>query len=327
MPLRELIALTLGAASSAPRGDLGAGQFRMIGIPDRQRHARLAHRIDAARMQHLGAGRGDFLRFLVVQPRQQARARHLARIGAEHAGDVGPDFHFFRIQQRAEIARRRVRTAATEDHGFAGFVARHEALRDEQVAARGQRCGQRRIRRGRHRRRKIAAPGVLVRQRLREQMFARIEPVRRHAARAQIRHAERARHQFAERQHFGLPRQRARVGARDSRPTHRAVRASSGSARDRSSRVRRTSRDGARRSRRAPRRARRIGAPRSIALSLSVMPDSADTTISTRLPRSRQRCAIAAILSQRSRVDTLVPPNFSTIQAAASAWRGWCARE
>src|SRR5215468_872858 len=46
------------------------------------------------------------------------------------------------------------------------------------------------------------------------------------------------------------------------------------------------------------------------------MPESAETTISTCLPRVRQACAIAAILSQRARVDTLVPPNLSTIHDA-----------
>src|SRR5262249_17160068 len=33
-------------------------------------------------------------------------------------------------------------------------------------------------------------------------------------------------------------------------------------------------------------------------------------------------CAIAAMLSQRSRVDTLVPPNFSTIHDADWIWDG-----
>ena len=201
------------------RGDLGTGHIRMIRVLDQQRHARLAQRIDAARMQHLGAGGGDFLRFLVVQPREQARIRHLARIRAEHAGHVGPYFHFFRFQQRAEITGRRIRTATAQDHGFALGIARHETLGNEHVAACGQGLAQRGIECRRHRCREIAAPGVLVRQRHAEQMLPGVEPMHRESTCIQIGHAERARHLFAERQHFGLPRQAAgfRAHIRDQR--------------------------------------------------------------------------------------------------------------
>ena len=44
------------------------------------------------------------------------------------------------------------------------------------------------------------------------------------------------------------------------------------------------------------------------------MPDNADTTITTRFPRDRHCWAIAAIFCHRGNDDTLVPPNFRTIQ-------------
>ena len=195
-------------------GDFRSAQLRAVRVADRQRYARFAHRIDTARMQHLRAGRRDFLRFLIVQPRQQPRVRDVARVRAEHAGDVRPDFHFFRSQQCAEITGRRIRTAAPEDDGFSGVVARDEALRDEQIAALRQRLRHRRVVCRRHRGGKIAAPRILIRHRLRVQMFARIEPMRGDPDRSQIGDAERARHQLAQRKNLRLPRQRNGIGTR-----------------------------------------------------------------------------------------------------------------
>ncbi len=58
---------------------------------DVQRDGVLAHRQDAARMQHLGAAGRDFLRLVVVQRLQQACGRHVARVRREHSRHVGPD--------------------------------------------------------------------------------------------------------------------------------------------------------------------------------------------------------------------------------------------
>ena len=49
------------------------------------------------------------------------------------------------------------------------------------------------------------------------------------------------------------------------------------------------------------------------ALSLSVIPDNADTTTTTRLPCRCHCPAMAAIFCQRASEETLVPPNFRTI--------------
>src|SRR5450759_185063 len=63
----------------------------------------------------------------------------------------------------------------------------------------------------------------------------------------------------------------------------------------------------------------RASSPRdsTIAFSMSVMPDSAETTISTLRPRAWCSAAMRAIVSQRARGETLVPPNLATIQGLA----------
>ena len=76
MPLRRLIALTPGHRRRAGV-DARARQVRALGVEDRHRHAGIAARRDRARVQHLGAGGGDFLRLGVVQPGEQARVRAL----------------------------------------------------------------------------------------------------------------------------------------------------------------------------------------------------------------------------------------------------------
>ena len=45
------------------------------------------------------------------------------------------------------------------------------------------------------------------------------------------------------------------------------------------------------------------------------MPVTAECTISTRAPPARRSATMRAMLLQLARVETLVPPNFRTIQA------------
>ncbi len=113
--------------------DAGTRQIRALGVQNRHRHAGIAARLDRARMQHLGAGGGDFLRFVIVQPGQQPRIRHFFRVGAEHARHVGPDFHPAGAEQRAEVRRRGIRTATAQNRGAAIGMTRNEALRDQQA--------------------------------------------------------------------------------------------------------------------------------------------------------------------------------------------------
>ncbi len=82
-------------------------------------------------MQHLGAAGGDLLRFVVVQRPDQARRRRGARIGAEHAGDVGPDFDGARTDLGGQVRRRRVRATAAQQTGVAVTVAGDETLGDD----------------------------------------------------------------------------------------------------------------------------------------------------------------------------------------------------
>src|SRR5690606_4846665 len=62
----------------------------------------------------------------------------------------------------------------------------------------------------------------------------------------------------------------------------------------------------------------RAGAARGAAIAFngSVRPGGADTTTSTRRPAAWWSAAIRPIVSQRARVDTLVPPNLTTTQGA-----------
>src|SRR6185437_9044368 len=52
-------------------------------------------------------------------------------------------------------------------------------------------------------------------------------------------------------------------------------------------------------------------------LSASVMPDSAETTTSTRAPSARRLATSSRMFCQRGSVATLVPPKFITIQGAS----------
>jgi hypothetical protein len=84
--------LHLGRAVRDVGADDRAFEARRLRRIDMQRNFVLAHRQHAARMQHLGAVARDFLSLVVVQGAQQARGRNGARVGAEQARHVGPDF-------------------------------------------------------------------------------------------------------------------------------------------------------------------------------------------------------------------------------------------
>ena len=83
--------LHLRAAVAAVGAEHRALEVRRLRGIDVQRNAVLPHRQDAARVQHLRAAGGDLLGLVVVQRAQQPRGGRGARIGAEHAGHVGPD--------------------------------------------------------------------------------------------------------------------------------------------------------------------------------------------------------------------------------------------
>ena len=194
--------------------DFGTGQVRPVGVLDADRHATLADRMDAARMQDLGAGGRDFLRLGIVEPGQQARIGHLARVGTEHAGHVGPDLDHLGLEQGPEIGGRSIRPTTTENGGGALAAARDEALGDEHIAACRQRRRGRRIVANLDRCRQPACPFALVGQGLGAEEVARVEPVRGQAEAVEVKRTERARAQLAEGEQFGLPRQVTGAAAR-----------------------------------------------------------------------------------------------------------------
>ena len=124
-------------ASAATRGRSRVpARSRAFGVVDRaaaRRHRRSGP--IAARMQHLGAGGRDFLRFVVIQRARAGARRAPARgLALNMPGTSVQISTRSRLQQCAEVRRRRVRAAATEHDGLAGRVARDETLRHEHVA-------------------------------------------------------------------------------------------------------------------------------------------------------------------------------------------------
>jgi len=188
------------------RPDPGAVQLGTAGIADPQGHAAAAQRRQAARMQHAGAGGGDLLRLLEIEPAQQPGAGDLARVGAEQAGDVAPYLDARGGQAGAEIRGRGVGTAAAEQHGAAVAVAGDEALGDEHLGGpAGEPLAQRLVAAHRHAGGQPARPFALVAGRLREQAVAGVEPARIQAGPAQGGVAQGARHQLAKGHQLGLP--------------------------------------------------------------------------------------------------------------------------
>ena len=90
----------------------------------------LAHRHDAARMQHLRPVAGNFLRLIVVQLTQQPRGGHRPWIGAEQAGHIGPNLQARSLEFRREIRAGGVGPSPAQQHRIAGRIRRDETLSD-----------------------------------------------------------------------------------------------------------------------------------------------------------------------------------------------------
>ncbi|MNV26009.1 hypothetical protein D3C71_1171220 [compost metagenome] len=167
-------------------------------------------------MQHLGAGGSNFLRFVIVQTGEQARVRHILRVGAEHARHVGPDFHAAGAEQRTEVRGRGIRAATAEDGGATVFMAGDEALADQHARGLGREALlEVRLALPLAVHRQALRPSGLVgygRQRI--QPFARVHPAEIQTVAAQVGRADAGRKQFALAQHFGLPVERAAGGTR-----------------------------------------------------------------------------------------------------------------
>ena len=153
----------------------------------------------ASRMQHLGTGRRDLLRFVVGQFQKLPRGRRCARVGAEHAGHIGPDLELPSVEQRREISARSVGPTASEQHCIACRIAGNETLRDQQRTERPKSLLQRGIRPKVAGRRQVVCPLRCRLARLGTQPIPRIEPQGRQAMRLQIGLANCRREQFTHR--------------------------------------------------------------------------------------------------------------------------------
>ena len=92
---------------------------------DRRRHR--------LRMDHLGAEVRQLHRFLVGERVDDRRVGNQARIGAEHAIDVGPDVDLVGVEQAADDRGGEVAAVAAERRLKAGRIARDEAGDDQRL--------------------------------------------------------------------------------------------------------------------------------------------------------------------------------------------------
>ncbi len=131
MPFLRATAFTCAAPSAPLAGNERALEIRRLRREHVERDVVLAGGQDAARVQHLRAVARDFLRFVVVERLEHARRRRGARVRAEHAGHVRPDFEAGGVQLGGEIGGGGIRATTTEQHGVAVLIARNEALGDD----------------------------------------------------------------------------------------------------------------------------------------------------------------------------------------------------
>ena len=192
--------------------------------------SRLIERLgDVGRKIHTGRSRNDqvlvasrlWLKARLVE--LQAVCRDIAATCLQRAGaDETLPLPGYTHLQRAMVSSTAMWFSGYAEAFIDNAVRARQALTDEHLALRGQTGRKCRIRRSRHGGRQIAVPRILVRQRLREQVLACIEPARRQSLGAQIRLAQRRRHLLAECQHLGLPGQlggfRPRVGGQRRQP-------------------------------------------------------------------------------------------------------------
>ena len=193
--------LHLRVLTGRHRADVRPAHLRRLRGIDHQRDAVLPHRQQAARVQHLRARGRDLLSLVVRERAQLTRGRCRTRVGAEHAGHIGPDLEFTGGEQRGEVGPGGVRAAAAEQHRIARRVAGDETLGDHDRAERRDP--------GLHRgvgselaggREEARLDGGAVAS-LGSQHRASVQPRGGHALRAEIGRAQCGREQFARGHH------------------------------------------------------------------------------------------------------------------------------
>ncbi len=108
------------------RADLGAGGLGAQRVLDEERDAPLGERSHRARVEHLRAEVGQFGGLLIAQARERERLRHYARVGREHAVDVGPDHALGSVEGAGQDRGRVVGARTPERRRHAVFGGRHE---------------------------------------------------------------------------------------------------------------------------------------------------------------------------------------------------------
>ena len=106
----------------ADRSFAAAGEQRSGLVTPTRTHphgnAVVAGNLHRPRVQHRGPQAGQFQHLVAAHLRHQLRIGHLARVGAEHAGDIGVDLTDVSLERRREGHGRGVGSAPTEGGDF-----------------------------------------------------------------------------------------------------------------------------------------------------------------------------------------------------------------
>ena len=108
-------------------GDAGTRMFRMEGVADDDGQSAFHGRRHGLRMHDLGAEVRQFAGLVVAQRAQLYRLWDHARVGGQHAIDVGPDVQFGRVVQRCEDRAGIIAAVAAQGGEAPLAVARDEA--------------------------------------------------------------------------------------------------------------------------------------------------------------------------------------------------------
>ncbi len=112
-----------GSSEFGLRADQRAGLLGREGVADPDRDVAADGRRHGLRMDHLGAEVRQLHRLVVRQRVDDLWLRHAARIGRQHAVDVGPDVDLAGIEQRAEDRGGEVAAVAAQRGLHAAAIA------------------------------------------------------------------------------------------------------------------------------------------------------------------------------------------------------------
>ena len=104
---------------SGLRGDARAFHIGPPGVQNQDRNILFKSGKNGRRMQHFGAEVRHFGSFGEGDAFHAAAAGHDARVGGEHAIDVGPDLDFFGVDTGGDDGGGEIGTAAAERSGMA----------------------------------------------------------------------------------------------------------------------------------------------------------------------------------------------------------------